>query len=668
MSDVLLFGGTAEGRKIAEYLCENGVRVHACVATNYGSSLLPDHPNVSVSMQRLDEDEMRGLIQSLGSPLVIDATHPHAAIVTENIRNACSVAEAEYIRIIRDGGASPEGSYQTFFNIDEAVEYLKKTQGNVLVTTGSKELSKYTSIENYRNRIFARVLSTIEVLEECRRLGFEGKNLICMQGPFSQELNYSMMKHVDAKYLVTKESGGSGGFSEKLEAAQKAGVSVLVIGRPAVETGMELADCFHFLRTRFFPKAAVSRKIVLTGIGMGSRNNMTMEAYQALESADLIIGAKRLTDAAGFSYKPVYNSYKDCEIRQYIEEHPEYEKIVIALSGDVGFYSGAKRLIKALAGYNPRILCGISTVSYLCSKLGESWEDACLTSIHGREENILDRIAKNRKVFALLGGKKTVDDLCRELIRFNLKDVMLHIGERLSYPDEKITSGKPEEILGKNFESLIALLIVNEEADPGIVTHGIADEEFLRAKVPMTKEEVRSISLSKLRLKKDSVIYDIGAGTGSVSVEMALQSPDGVVYAVEKNEEAALLIEKNSIKFSTGNLRIIRALAPDGLAGLPAPTHAFIGGSSGNMREILEELLVKNPHIRIVINASTLETMGEITGIIKEFPMTDLNIVQISASRAKKIGNYHMMEGINPVSIISFTGDGEGETICGFQE
>ncbi|SHI76591.1 precorrin-6A reductase [Parasporobacterium paucivorans] len=668
MSDVLLFGGTAEGRKIAEYLSENKVKVHTCVATDYAGTLLPASENVSVSIGRLDVAQMKELICELERPLVIDATHPHAAIVTENIKNACILAGAEYIRLVRNSSENPDASYLSFSDIDGAVEYLKKTEGNILVATGSKELSKYTAIDNYRDRVFARVLSTGDVAQECSRLGFEGRNLICMQGPFSLELNYSMLRHVDAKYLVTKESGGSGGFAEKLEAAHKAGASVLVIGRPAVESGMSLSDCILLLRTRFFPETVASRKIILSGIGMGSRGNMTVETCQALDSADLIIGAKRLTDAAGFAGKAVYNSYKDSEIKKYIEEHPEYRNIVVALSGDAGFYSGAKRLLNVLDEYKPEILCGIPTVSYLCSKLGESWEDAYLASIHGREENILDRITKYRKVFALLGGNKTVDGLCRELIYFNLKDVTIHVGESLSYPDEKITSGKPEEILGKNFASLSAVLIVNENVLHNIVTHGIPDEEFLRARVPMTKEEVRSVSLSKLRLKKNSIIYDIGAGTGSVSIEMSLQSPDGMVYAIEKNEEAVQLIELNRIKFRTGNLRIIQALAPDGLADLPAPTHAFIGGSSGNMKEILKNLLEKNPQIRIVINASTLETMGEIVGIIGEIPLKDLNIVQVNVSRAKKIGNYHMMEGVNPVSIISFTGAGQGGTSCGFQE
>lgn len=169
----------------------------------------------------------------------------------------------------------------------------------------------------------------------------------------------------------------------------------------------------------------------------------------------------------------------------------------------------------------------------------------------------------------------------------------------------------------------------------------------------MTKSEVRTVSLAKLKLTEDSVCYDIGAGTGSVAVEMALRAHQGMVYAIEKKEDAAALIEENKRKFVTDNLTLIRGTAPAAMCGLPAPTHAFVGGSSGNLREILMLLVRKNKDVRIVINCITLETVTEALQAVKDFDFEESEIVQLGVSRAKELGRYHMMMGENPIYVIT---------------
>ena len=157
----------------------------------------------------------------------------------------------------------------------------------------------------------------------------------------------------------------------------------------------------------------------------------------------------------------------------------------------------------------------------------------------------------------------------------------------------------------------------------------------------MTKSEIRSLSVAKLHLEKDSMVYDVGAGTGSVTIELALAAPDGMVYAVERNQEACDLIEQNKRKFGTPNIEVIHGLAPEAMEDLPAPTHAFIGGSAGNLKEILESLLAKNPKIRVVI---------------KDLPLLEEEIVSVSVAKAKKLGSYHLMMGQNPIYIITCRG------------
>ena len=164
---------------------------------------------------------------------------------------------------------------------------------------------------------------------------------------------------------------------------------------------------------------------------------------------------------------------------------------------------------------------------------------------------------------------------------------------------------------------------------------------------------MRTVSLSKLELTEESVCYDVGAGTGSVSVEMALRAHQGAVYAIEKKEEAVQLLEENKRKFGADNLEIIRGLAPEAMEELPAPTHAFIGGSSRNLKQIVKLLIEKNRQVRIVINCITLETVTEALQTAKEFAFGENEIVQLNASRSKAVGRYHMMMGENPIYIIT---------------
>ena len=259
---VLIFAGTTEGRVLAEYAAEKNIPCYVSTATEYGKSLLDDLEGIEKISGRMDEGQIERFITEKRIPLVIDATHPFAVLATGNIRQACLRAGAEYIRCLRDEGQEkPAGSapeVKVTGSVKEAVDFLKGTDGNILIATGSKELKLYTEIPDYKKRCFARVLSMKEAVEESVKLGFTGKNLIAMQGPFSSELNLALLRQVNARYFVTKESGTAGGFYEKLDAAGKAGAVLVVVGRPKeegesvaeVKRRMDVAGARYFDRKR----------------------------------------------------------------------------------------------------------------------------------------------------------------------------------------------------------------------------------------------------------------------------------------------------------------------------------------------------------------------------------------------------------------------------------
>ena len=328
-SKILLFAGTTEGRELAEYLVERKVKVHACVATPYGESLLPKNRLLSISHQRLDECQMRELIKEFAPRYVVDATHPFAKEVTENIKRACIEVKAPYIRLLREAGQA--GESVCVEDVEAAVEYLEGTSGNILVTTGSKELENYTRLTDYQERIFARVLSVGDVAVKCEELGIRGRHLICMQGPFSVEMNLAMLREYKISYLVTKESGIAGGYPQKCEAAAMAGVGLVVIGRPQQEAGMSLEEVIKFLKNEI--NLQDKWKVSLVGIGMGTAETLTAEGKEACKKARLLIGAKRMLETAD-QRQHTYASYQPEEIVNYIKEHPEYENVAVLLSGD----------------------------------------------------------------------------------------------------------------------------------------------------------------------------------------------------------------------------------------------------------------------------------------------------------------------------------------------
>lgn len=655
MYKAIVFAGTTEGYAICNFLAENGVSVYACAATEYGGSLLKENEFLHVSAGRLKTEDMEELFHKVAPEIVLDATHPYAAEVTKNIRKACENAGVRYQRVLRpEGDKSSEAVYVE--SPEEAAEFLSGTEGNIFLTTGSKELVKFTVIPDYKERIFARVLSVPSVIQSCAELGIEGKHLIGMQGPFSAEINEAMLRQFQCSYLVTKDTGLAGGFPEKIEACQRCGATPVIIGRPLKEEGLSLPEARGFLAKLFNLK--LSRKISLVGIGMGAEKTLTLEGKKAFDEAELLIGAKRMTEAVQKPGQSVLHEYRSEKIVEYIKAHPEYRTVAIALSGDVGFYSGAKKLVDLLEG-NVEVICGISSVVYFMAKIGFSWDDAKIVSAHGRKCNLVSLIRHNPKVFSILGTEDGVASLAKKLVYYGMGDVILYVGENLSYENEKIFHDKAENLTEYSGDALSVVTAYNEEATPLSAVHGIRDEEFLRGKAPMTKEEVRTVSLSKLCLAEDSVCYDVGAGTGSVSIEMALRAWNGEVYAIEKKEDALGLLKENRQKFAVDNLKIIPGTAPDAMKELPVPTHAFIGGSSGNMNEIVKLLLEKNPEIRIAINCITLETVTEAMNAIRDFNLTDVDIVQLGAARSKTVGRYHMMMGENPIYIISCSGRGE---------
>ena len=347
------------------------------------------------------------------------------------------------------------------------------------------------------------------------------------------------------------------------------------------------------------------KTVWIIGIGMGP-DTVTAEGLRAIEQADMLIGAKRMV--AGYAHlgKPSTAEYAPGRVAEIVREHA-HANFAVLVSGDVGFYSAAEGLLRALDCYEVRLIPGISSFHYFFARLQKPWQNAAAISCHGRESNLVDTVRRNGCTFALTGGN--VSMLAGALEQAGFGGLTAYVGEDLGMETEKIFSCPVRELPVQPVGSLAVLVVENPDADASIRT-GISDDEFVRGAVPMTKAEVRAVILSKLGLVPDDICVDVGAGTGSVTVEMALSAWRGHVYAIDKNEEAVGLIRENCAAFHIGNVTPLLGDALEKLKKLPAVDAAFIGGSGGEMRELVRVILEKNPAARIVISAIALESVS----------------------------------------------------------
>ena len=314
--------------------------------------------------------------------------------------------------------------------------------------------------------------------------------------------------------------------------------------------------------------------------------------------------------------------YKPEDILACLAAQPDTDTAVL-YSGDTGFYSGAAKLLPLLRamGYSVRVLPGLSSVQLLAAAVGRPWQDWKLVSAHGRACDPVAEVLSHPQVFFLTGGGDTPATLCAKLTAAGLGAAHALVGENLGTPAEAIRFGLARELAAQSF-------------------------------APLTKQEVRAAALAKLAVTPTDTLWDVGAGTGSVSVELALAAPAGQVYAVECDPEACALIQKNREKFAAYNLTVIEGKAPEALDALPTPDAVFIGGTKGNMDAVINAVLHKNPAVRLCIAAIALETLSVAVAALTAHGLA-AEVTQISVSRTKTAGSLHLLMSNNPVFLIT---------------
>lgn len=419
------------------------------------------------------------------------------------------------------------------------------------------------------------------------------------------------------------------------------------------------------------------RKVTIIGAGPGNPDLLSLAALDAIDIADVVIGAHRAL--VGIDVPPDVvrcELVKTADIVAALTDAASWQRAVVVMTGDVGLFSGARRLVEALSGDAQVDVCvipGISSASYLAARLARPWQDWRFASAHGVACDIVAEAERAGELFLATSGGEDPSRLSGELVQAGFGDARVTVAERLSYPDERITCATASEIAGQTFDDLNVMLIefaVGAGSPAGssasraassrwpYASSGIPDELFIRGDVPMTKQEVRAVALAKLRLTATDTVWDVGAGTGSVSIEAALVARAGSVWAVERNAAGVRLIRENADAFGCGNVHAVPGVAPEALAKLPVPDAVFVGGSAGKLPSIVEAALEKNSQVRLCVPCVTVETLTEACALLSGSRFKGFEACQVSAARAEAVGSHHLMKAQNPVFLVSARGAG----------
>lgn len=417
------------------------------------------------------------------------------------------------------------------------------------------------------------------------------------------------------------------------------------------------------------------RKVTIIGAGPGNPDLLSRAALDAIDIADVVIGAHRAL--AGIDVPPDVvrcELVKTADIVAALTDAASWQRAVVVMTGDVGLFSGARRLVEALSGnaqVDVRVIPGISSASYLAARLARPWQDWRFASAHGVACDIVAEAERAGELFLVTSGGEDPSRLSGELVQAGFGDARVTVAERLSYPDERITCATAIEIAGQTFDDLNVMLIdfAGGAGSPAgasraassrwpYASSGIPDELFIRGDVPMTKQEVRAVALAKLRLTATDTVWDVGAGTGSVSIEAALVARAGSVWAVERNAAGVRLIRENADAFGCGNVHAVPGVAPEALVKLPVPDAVFVGGSAGELPSIVEAALEKNSQVRLCVPCVTVETLTEACALLSGSRFKGFEACQVSAARAEAVGSHHLMKAQNPVFLVSARGAG----------
>jgi precorrin-6B C5,15-methyltransferase / cobalt-precorrin-6B C5,C15-methyltransferase len=407
------------------------------------------------------------------------------------------------------------------------------------------------------------------------------------------------------------------------------------------------------------PETALAPPVTIIGTGVCA-DDLTPAQQSIIAAADILVGGQRLLD--GFGHLNCRRRAIDKDFSalvDFLRREMAGHRIVVLTSGDPLFFGIGTLLVRRLGADRVRILPNVSAVAAAFARLGEPWQEVHAVSLHGRSHTgrLLRYLADGEKVAVYTDPVHDPAWLGGLLVENALADVKLCVLERLGQADEKITRISPEQARSMVFADLNLVILTPdpERRHAPSLFPGMPDDWFAHSDGLITKAEVRAVSLSRLRLFDRAIFWDLGAGSGSVSIEAGRFVTRGEIFALEQNAERIRQIRENRARFGIGNLNVIHARLPDGLADLPDPHRVFIGGGGRRLAEIIRMAAGRlGPNGIIVINTVLIDNLVSARQALDETGF-EVDTVQIQVNRSAAMPFSHRLQAANPVWIITGT-------------
>lgn len=397
-------------------------------------------------------------------------------------------------------------------------------------------------------------------------------------------------------------------------------------------------------------------QVYIIGMGPDGTNYVTMDAAKTIKRCRFLTGAARILEnladqkAAGVEMHPL-GKIEDC--LEWIDEKQRYGDVGVLVSGDVHYYSLAGTILRSGYEWDVVLLSGISSYQLMADRIGITLEEASLCSVHGRNESegyVAWQVSKSPKTLFLCSRDFPPERIAGALCEYGYGACTVWIGSHLAMDEEQVCHMTAKQASGQHFPGMSVVYVENEQAKETSDCAFLKDEDFVRGKTPMTKEDIRVLVLHKLDIKPWHCLWDLGAGTGSISIEMARRAKFGHVYSVEYKQDAATLIRKNKEKFQCENLTIVQKRIRDCMEELPEPDQVFLGGSEGELEDVISYLKHLTKQVHVVMTAVTLETLSEAVQLFSG--NETFRSMQVQIGQSQMTGSYHTTTMRHPIWIL----------------
>ncbi len=617
MSRVMLFAGIEEAVSLCEKLSELDMIIDVYGESSKIEELYPIKNNVHIHIGEITLESIKQEYEKIEPDAVVDGAHIADVSIHEALKEV--VLSKKYIKL-REEREKLEAMYCD--NMRDVVAVVNRTRSNVYFTTGDIGLSDISGVIESRKRVYIDLPKGNSYLRRAAASGISVSRINDIFDYTEEELE-GIIKDNAIKYVVARDDDSKQRLQVMYNVSKKTNIIMIVLR--SAETSYTVDEVVKKVK-----EINDVKQVYIIGAGVGNPKNMTVEACEAIEKCEVVIGDEELITLLGINNKELHFAHKVDEIKEFINSH-FYNRLAVVTQGDVCLLNGIAEFTREMKGCNVTVIQGVSSIAYLAARLGIDWINS--VAADSTRDNILKTVAENRRVFAFTDGNANA--LLRMMKDNGFENVAVCAAERLSLPDEKITTGYVYELADCEFDALTLMYFENPRY--GKASSIINEDSIITGNMHLLNKNLRAVIMRDMDLRANEVVFDIGAGCGAMAVEMALMCNKSRIYAIDKNMLAIDLIERNCALYTISNVRTAAGDAADVTVSLPKPDAVLIESYNGDAAELIKALGHKNT-IRVVVVTRGLDTAYKLMEIMHKNYFEGIELKQISIAEGKKHG------------------------------